>query len=389
MKINLILHEAHHRGIIGKMADRLASCGREQGADIAITSSPSEKAQVNHYMDFLAVNPILQTSKNTVFITHADDAAQVSQTLQMLRYVDAGICMSRMTVKMFLDAGADQSKLCYVLPAHDGLVKPRRIKIGLTTHLYPDRRKREDLLVRMGKEIGYEDFQFEIYGLRWESTAAKLRNSAAVVNIYTGEDDYQRAYAEMLKAIPEFDYYLYMGLDEGSMGTLDALAAGVPLIVTKEGFHMDLGLQPEFPFVTYEELRDAFVAIRRERSKRIDAVKALTWGEYAKRHLIIWEALCVDPPRSVIKVLGQENIKDTTIDGYVPFAGAKKRHYYFKLLQRERARAAANHYYYFLKGKAVAQSRRARRLLGILLRDGVAELLRHVRERRGARGNAS
>jgi len=39
--------------------------------------------------------------------------------------------------------------------------------------------------------------------------------------------------------IPTLDYYLYVGKDEGQMGFIDALAAGIPTIVTPQGFHLD------------------------------------------------------------------------------------------------------------------------------------------------------
>ena len=381
MKCNIILHKEHRKGIIGKMADRLAACSRELGVDAVITDAPSAEVDVNHYMDFLAVNPILPSTKNSVFITHADDAGMVFQTLQMLRYVDAGICMSRMTVKFFLEQGADESKLCYVLPAHDGMVKPRRIKIGLTTHIYPDGRKREDLLLKLGKEIGFEDFQFEIYGLRWEKAAERMRECGAVVNLHSGEGDYEKAYQEMLQAIPEFDYYLYLGLDEGSMGTLDALAAGVPLIVTKEGFHMDLGINPDYGFVKYEELRAAFQQILATRRKRIDAVANLTWMEYACQHAVVWKSLLANPKENFTEKLGQKNIKSQIIDGYAPLSGKKKIQYYLKLKQPYRRKMAFSFYYYSLKGKMIAQKKRFMRLFSMFKKNGPFLFIKYIKSK--------
>jgi hypothetical protein len=363
------------------MADRLATCSREMGVDSVISDSPSAEVDVNHYMDFLAVNPIIHSTKNSVFITHADDAGMVFQTLQMLRYVDAGICMSRMTVKFFLDQGADESKLCYVLPAHDGLIKPRRIKIGLTTHLYPDGRKREELLLRLGKEVGFEDFQFEIYGLRWEETAKIMREFGAVVNLHTGEGNYEKAYQKMLKAIPEFDYYLYMGLDEGSMGTLDALAAAVPLIVAKEGFHMDLGVNPDYGFVTYSELKTAFQQILSIRRKRIESVANLTWHEYARQHVLVWDSLLANPQESFIRKLGQQSVKTENIDGYTPLAGKKKIQYYLKLIQPYRGKMASIFFYYAFKGKIIAQKKRIVRLFFILKQNGIIFLIKYIKSK--------
>src|SRR5262249_28681416 len=89
----------------------------------------------------------------------------------------------------------------------------------------------------------------------------------------------------------KFDYYFYPGLDEGSLGTLDALAAGVKTIVTKQGFHLDIPNGITHGFWDYDELKQIFVEILRERRERIEIAQALTWARYAKRHLNIWLSL--------------------------------------------------------------------------------------------------
>ena len=91
------------------------------------------------------------------------------------------ICMSSMTVKQLVKDGLDRDKLCYVLPALDSGLEPRRIIIGLTTKLYPDGRKREALLVRLALEMDLSAFHFEIYGAGWESVTPVLEKAGALV----------------------------------------------------------------------------------------------------------------------------------------------------------------------------------------------------------------
>ena len=118
-----------------------------------------------------------------------------------------------------------------------------------------------------------------------------MRSYGAEVNIYEWSENYQADYGRLIKAIPNFDYYLYMGLDEGSLGTLDALAAGIPTIISKEGFHMDLGIPSDLLFIEYYELRAIFQQIKEKINSRVQSVKSLTWEEYAKKHITIWKSL--------------------------------------------------------------------------------------------------
>jgi hypothetical protein len=120
----------------------------------------------------------------------------------------------------------------------------------------------------------------------------QIRDFGVEVNLFEGSGDYQKDYSNLLRAIPSFDYYLYLGLDEGSMGTLDALSAGVPLIITPEGFHMDLNVNIDHPFITYDELHAILHRIVKNKNNRISSAANLTWKEYANKHIITWEKLC-------------------------------------------------------------------------------------------------
>ena len=119
------------------------------------------------------------------------------------------------------------------------------------------------------------------------------------------------AYEAILGRLTHFDYYLYMGWDEGSMGTLDALAAGVKTIVTPQGFHLDLPGGITHSFHDGRELVEVFRSIAADRQQRIDSVKDLTWTEYARKHAIVWRAL-----------LDGRSLADVTPAGAAPIAPA-------------------------------------------------------------------
>lgn len=291
LKCNLVLHPNSRGWIIEKMANRLAETLSTLGADACISPKWSATADVNHFMIFHYVQGEKSTT-NTMLITHVDDGLKIRMVKDRLREIaDIGICMSCAHMNELVMEGVSPSALCFISPAHDGTVTPRRISIGITTNLYGDGRKREHLLHKLSSDIELKSFSFEIYGSGWSEIATRLRQAGALVNEYPSSPNDRDQYERMTRAISSFDYYLYLGLDEGSMGTLDALAAGVKTIITPQGFHLDLPNGITHPVWTYEDLRAVFIDIGHDRSLRIAAVSNLTWTKYAQDHLNIWNAL--------------------------------------------------------------------------------------------------
>jgi hypothetical protein len=152
-------------------------------------------------------------------------------------------------------------------------------------------RKREDLLVRLASEMRLENFRFEIFGLGWERIAVRLRASGADVVHHPPSNNYEVDHAQILESLRRADYYFYPGLDEGSMGLMDALAAGVPTISTPQGFHLDIPSGLTHAFVDFPEMFAIFQRLARERQERIEGVGQFSWDEYARRHAIVWHAV--------------------------------------------------------------------------------------------------
>jgi hypothetical protein len=187
--------------------------------------------------------------------------------------------------------GAPREKLCYVVPGHDGLVAPKRFVVGITSRAYGDGRKREWMLVELARAMRLDRFHFEIIGEGWEPIIKDLIAAGATVRHEPGTDDYARDYALTLQRIPTFDYYLYTGLDEGSMGFLDALAAGVATIVTPQGYHLSVPDGITHSFMDVADLVAVFSAIANEGVRRTESVAGLTWARYAEQHARIWRAV--------------------------------------------------------------------------------------------------
>lgn len=328
MHVNIILHPDHGSWIIEKMAQRLVEHASEFGFTATIRSQLDPEANINHWMSYAFAHDRSNT-KTTMFVTHVDDPLKLAYLQKALaERVDLGICMSSYAVEELSQRGIPRPSLCYVLPGHDGQVVPRKITIGLTTKLYRDGRKREDLLLRLANEVKLDNFRFEIYGSGWDKVVVKLMNAGAEVAYSPGTDDYIADYQLMRAAIPNFDYYMYLGLDEGSLGTLDALCAGVKTIVTPQGFHVDLPGGITHPVWDYADLKEVFLQISADRDARITAVRSLTWSSHVERHAAIWRALLTNDDTKLTELSTTYGYANSTkIDRMVSDLEFRKRGY--------------------------------------------------------------
>lgn len=298
-KAHLVLAQDNRSWIIEKMAARIAEYSPEFGFEVSTGEAERADADINHWMSYAFAN-VPHNTPATMLITHLDDPYKVSLVKSELTSgVDVGIALSSHTCDMLVAAGVKRDAMAFAVPGHDFAASPRRVVIGLTTRLYADGRKREFMLVELAQKMKLDRFRFEIFGLGWEDVIPKLEAAGAEVAYWPGSDDFRSDYVEMMAHVPMFDYYLYLGRDEGSLGTLDALAAGVKTIVTPQGFHVDLPAGITHPVWSQEDLERVFADVAADAERRAHAVAGLTWQAYARAHTIIWNAI-LDGRKSAI-----------------------------------------------------------------------------------------
>lgn len=278
--------------ILEKMALRLVENLSEWNIKAEIASHPSPNVDVNHWMLYYDFEGKL-LAKNTIAITHVDRFSKIHILRQRLKKVEMGICMSRMTMEQLVAWGISREKLTFINPAHDGLIKPKRIVIGITSQIRKDGAKRENILIEMAKKIHLNAFHFEIIGPNWERVIPYFEKAGATVNYHKGvfHKDNKEHFNIIHQKIHLFDYYLYMGWDEGSMGILDALAAGIPTIVTPQGFHLDINNGITHSFLDENDLCNILMKLSTDRQQRIDSVADLTWSEYSRKHALVWNGI--------------------------------------------------------------------------------------------------
>lgn len=276
--------------IFGKFADKLYEELTALGHDVSIDTIPDPEADVNHYIFYGYLTKYLQRCRGitTTMITHVDTAIKMELIKYQTHMNTVGICMSKDTMEKLTSWGIERNKICYVNPAQDGLIKPRKTVLGITNRCYgkTDFRKNDELVYEICKRIDPAFFEWKIMGEGWNSIVEKITRLGFKVAYYDCFD--RRIYNELM---PSLDYWLYYGFDEGAMGYLDAMAAGVNTIVTPQGYHLDTTPMPTYLCKTIDDFANTLLSIQNEKVKIVASVKDWTWENYAKKHLEIWRYL--------------------------------------------------------------------------------------------------
>ena len=271
--------------IFQKFAIRMKEVLDKYGFRSDISASPSSAADINHHIPYIAFDAY---PKDTLMITHVDCMKKVDMLKQQLEIAGMGVCMSKQTMESLITYGVRRDKLCYINPAHDENIKPKKYVIGISHKCRSgvDTRKRESALLDILEGINPNYFDFVIIGEGWDAIVSIIRDRGFGVEYY---DRFE--YDIYPDLICKMDYFLYLGFDEGTMGYLDALQAGLGTIVTPQGYHLDTDCTIDYPCRTVKQFREAFLDLQLKRERKVKAVQEWTWDNYVLKHMEIWDYL--------------------------------------------------------------------------------------------------
>lgn len=283
LSVNIVCRD--NGWIFTKFADRLCENLTAQDVDVSLSHDTCPAADVNHHIPFAAYKPY---KNDTLMITHVNIEKTLLLLQRQLKTAGMGICMSEDTMKKLVSYGVPRSKLCYINPAHDRVIQPKKYVIGILHRCYDafDVRKRATAVLDILDDLNSAYFKFVIMGSGWEKIIREMREKGFETEYYP-----EFIYDTYNALVQRLDYLLYMGFDEGSMGYLDAMAAGVGTIVTPQGFHLDSGYPIDYPCCTVAQFREAFLDLQRKRERRVKAVEDWTWQQYGLKHLEVWNYL--------------------------------------------------------------------------------------------------
>lgn len=273
--------------ILEKFALKMRAELENQGYRCTIDDNVNSEADINHHILYSSCRPLLPLHE-TCMITHIDSYNKMEKIKHILKSLMIGICMSRDTMEKLVNYGVPREKLCYINPAQDGLMKQKKYVLGITHRCYDgiDHRKRTGALVEICKAIDPMYFSFKIMGFGWDGIVNEVRSMGFHVDYYNEFD-----YDEYMKLMPSLDYYLFWGFDEGSMGYLDALRAGVGTIVTPQGYHLDVKDGITYACRTIPDFINVLLELQNDRKKRVQSVEGWTWKNFTDKHIEIWNYL--------------------------------------------------------------------------------------------------
>lgn len=335
MKVRIVNYElGKDNWILGKFANKMYENLQGMGIDAELAAEPDARADINHHLIYYNYDCV-KRGIDTLMITHIDNSEKLDMLRKQMTIADAGICMSKEAVQYLSRMGVNKDALCYINPAHDGRMPVRKTVIGLSSRVYDDGRKREIFLEKLAKVLHPNYFKFRIMGENWDRQVAVLKKCGFEVDYFSRFD-----YEEYVRFIPSLDYYLYMGMDEGQIGFIDALSAGVKTIVTKQGFHLDAEGGITHPFTSYEELEAIFLSLQNEVGNLVNAVASWNWHDYTKKHVEIWRYL-----------LDNSNTKSEFPDGLNSLMNSKNTHLeidreFVLQKQKELQRNQKKHFYF-------------------------------------------
>lgn len=203
-------------------------------------TSDYDGEEICYHMAYHIAKPIAQAKHNSVFYTHLNDRLQEANLVSIKDQFDSFICMSPEDAQFLIELGFDSKKVFgKVLPVRNNYIRP--ISIGIFSACYPDGRKNEQWLIdfcRSNENSKLVNFVF--VGKGWSKTVIELEKLSCTYEWHNVSRSMPYEYQFQQNKLASLNYYIYMGMDGGAMGTYDAYAQDVPLCVTYDGFHKEI-----------------------------------------------------------------------------------------------------------------------------------------------------
>lgn len=242
------------------------------------------------YFDFFynSAVPMKGAKHNSVFFTHINLSINEKYILTPLKdKFDSFICMSPEDAEFLIELGFNENKVFgRTLPIRNNYIKP--VTIGIFSSCYFDGVKNEQWLIDYCSTHEFAKLaNFIFIGRDWGRVVKALNEyncSSTWYNI-TRSLPYEYQYQQNL--LSQFDYYIYMGMDGGAMGTYDAYAQGVPLCVTFDGFHKSIP-HLEYSFDNKEGFYKQLDYILVQQKERLDFFKNNSSDKYVKWLFDVW-----------------------------------------------------------------------------------------------------
>ena len=184
--------------------------------------------------------PELKANKNFLFITHLDDKLKERHILSSKDLYDGFITMSKSDADYLFTLGFDKSKIHGIdLPVRNKYIKP--LSLGIFSACYPDGRKNENWIIDFLTNKDLNKYLNLIYiGPGWGNHISQLEKLDISFEWHCASRDLKSEYEFQQRKLINLDYYFYLGNDGGAMGTYDAYANNIALLITNQSYHKSI-----------------------------------------------------------------------------------------------------------------------------------------------------
>lgn len=282
--------------IIGKMAEDMVNHLTKMGYKCRVGQlSDYQGEDIVYHLNYHRAKPIPEAKHNSVYYTHSVNLEYEMDLERDKGKFDSYICMSPEDAQFLIELGFNPDKVYgRTLPIRNAYVKPLTIGIFSACYSYYTV-KNEDWIVeycQQNPKAKYIDWVF--VGAGWNKITPDLEKLGCSFEWHNISRDLPYEYRFQQEKLASLNFYIYMGMDGGAMGTYDAYAMNVPLCVTFDGFHKSI---PDLDY-TFDDKQSFFNQIDKildKHLRRIEFFNTHTPENYAKWILSVWQGAKPEP----------------------------------------------------------------------------------------------
>jgi hypothetical protein len=275
--------------IVGTIAKDIKRVLEQEGVDCDFGAPEKYNGQeICYHLGYAYAKPFKSARVNSVFITHIDDKIKEMSLARMKDDFDSFICMSVEDESFLIALGIPGKKVFGVaLPVRNNYIRP--LSLGIFSSYYKDGRKNEEWIVRFCREHQTSQLvNFVFIGPSWGRFLQKLTKLNCSFEWHNVSRSMPYEYEFQQSKLGSLDYYFYLGMDGGAMGTYDAYAYGVKLMVTDNCYHKELPFI-EYSFDSYNKFEKSLSTVINSHEERLAFFRENSVERYSQKLLSIWK----------------------------------------------------------------------------------------------------
>lgn len=241
-----------------------------------------ENEEICFHMWWRRALPYKEAQINAVFVTHVDDSIKEADLVAMKDQFDIFICMSPEDAVFLQELGFEKSKVFGLnLPTRNTYIRPVTFAIFSNCYTKMKTKNEQWLLDYCANHKNSRLVNFCFIGHGWGEVCEQLTQYGCSFEWHCVDRSLPYEYMFQQLKLTNADYYLYMGMDGGAMGTYDAYAMGLDLCVADDGYHKSI---PDlaYKFLNQDEFNHSMDLILEKQLRRYDFFKNNSVDSYVK-----------------------------------------------------------------------------------------------------------